>query len=110
MVVKWVLVPTHPLQGVKLPVKVNNVRLRYLTPAEISQLLSHYPPHLKNLVQTALHTGMRKNEIVSLRWEQVNLEQQFVLLTDTKNNETRGIPLNAAMIELLKEIKKEHER
>jgi len=56
---------------------------------------------------TALHTGMRKSEIVTLRWEHLYLEQRVTLLTDTKNGENRPVPLNTTMIDLFKEIQAE---
>ncbi|HEV8712075.1 MAG TPA: tyrosine-type recombinase/integrase [Candidatus Binatia bacterium] len=75
MAVKWGLLPANPLRDVRVPVKVNNARLRYLTPDEIDRLLAVCPLHLKHLVLTALHTGMRKSEILTLRWDQVNLSR-----------------------------------
>ena len=101
MAVKWGLLPTHSLRDVRLPVKVNNARMRYLTPEEIDRFLGVCPSHLRPLVVTGLHTGMRKGEIANLRWEQVDLQNRVVLLTDTKNGDQRGIPLNQTMIDLL---------
>ncbi len=46
MAVKWGLLPSNSLRDVRLPVKVNNARLRYLTPEEIDRLLAACPPHL----------------------------------------------------------------
>jgi len=110
MAVKWALLPAHPLRDVRLPVKVNNARLRYLMPEEIDRLLSFCPLHLKRVVLVALHAGMRKGEIVNLRWEQVNFEQRFLLLLDTKNGDKRGVPLTATLCGLLREIQAEQAR
>jgi site-specific recombinase XerD len=110
MAVKWELLPTNPLRDVRLPVKVNNARLRYLSPEEITRLLAACPAHLRPIVLTGLHTGMRKSEILTLRWEQVNLDQRFVLLTDTKNGDKRGVPLNTTMLNPLRDLQAEQER
>lgn len=112
LAVKWGLLLTNPLRDVRLPVKVENERLRYLTPHEINRLLAICPPHLKRLAITALHTGMRKNEILKLRWEQVDLAQRFILLTqaDTKGKRIRAVPLTATMIELLQSMRAAQER
>lgn len=107
MAVKWGLLPGNPLRDVHLPVRVNNARLRYLTPEEIRRLLSVCPTHLGRIVLTALHTGMRKGEIVTLRWEQINLERRFLLLSHTKNGEQRGVPLTASMVSMLRELQAE---
>lgn len=106
-VTKWKLLRDNPLRDVKLPVKVQNERQRFLTPQEIERLIAVCPPHLKRIALTALHTGMRKSEIVNLRWDQVYLAQQLVLLAETKNGEGRPVPLNSTMTALLSEIKAE---
>ena len=64
---------------------------------------------MRCIVLTALHTGMRKNEIVTLRWEQLYLEERFVLLTDTKNGEARPVPLTSTITALFKEIQTEQQ-
>lgn len=43
--------------------------------------------YLHTAVVMALHTGMRKGEILGLRWENVNWERKTLLLLDTKNGE-----------------------
>jgi integrase len=110
MAVKWGLVAENPLRDVRLPVKVNNARLRYLTLEEINRLLAVCPLHLRRLVLTALHTGMRRSEMLRLRWEQIDLEQRLVLLLDTKNGDKRGIPLTERMFSLFREIQAEQEQ
>jgi integrase len=50
---------------------------------------------------------MRKSEILTLRWNQVNLKQRFLLLLDTKNGEQRGVPLTETVVGLLREIQAE---
>ncbi|MEO7863909.1 MAG: site-specific integrase, partial [Nitrospirales bacterium] len=46
------------------------------------------------LVVTTLHTGMRRGEVLSLTWEQVDLKQGVLRLTHTKNGEARDISIN----------------
>jgi len=108
-VTKWKILRENPLRDVKLPVKVQNERKRYLTPQEIDRLLTACPRHLRRIVLTALHTGMRKNEIVTLRWEQLYFEERFALLADTKNGESRPVPLTSTMVDLFKEIQTEQQ-
>ena len=56
--------------------------------------MSHYKGHLKDIVALALNTGMRRGEILSLMWDQVDLKHGFILLDRTKNGERREIPMN----------------
>ena len=58
-------------------------------------------PHLVGIVTLALNTGMRKNEILGLTWERVELDKDLgfnarITLYETKNTEPRGVPLNTA--------------
>lgn len=82
-----------PVKKVKL-LKGEVERVRFLLPGEIQRLLSNCADHLKPIVTVALHTGMRKSELLNLKWEQVNLEHGIISLLDTKNHERRDIPMN----------------
>ncbi len=54
--------------------------------------------YLHAAVMVAFHTGMRKGEILGLKWEQINWEKRNILLTDTKNGEPRRIPIDTVML------------
>ena len=56
-------------------------------PDEFQMLLSNCEDflRLKPIVTIAVHTGMRKGEILSLKWPQVNFEQGIITVLDTKN-------------------------
>jgi len=58
--------------------------------------------HLKPIIIFALNTGCRKDEILSLKWEQVDIKHGFINLTQTKNGERRQIPINDTLQEMLK--------
>jgi integrase len=49
----------------------------------------------------ALHTGMRKGEILSLVWDNVDLKHGFILLDKTKNGDRREIPINQTLKSVL---------
>ena len=53
--------------------------------------------HVKPIVTMALNTGMRKGEILSLKWANVDLSHGFILLEITKNGERREIPINSTL-------------
>jgi integrase len=94
--VDWDMVEENTLiriRKVKL-LEENNRRLRYLSLEECQKLVSNCEPHLKPIVITALNTGMRKGEILSLKWHNVDLKHGFILLDITKNGERREIPIN----------------
>lgn len=54
----------------------------------------------------AIETAMRKGEILSVRWAQVNLDGAYIRLLDTKNGEGRDVPLSSrarALLEMLQQ-------
>ena len=53
---------------------------------------------LHTAVVMALHTGMRKGEILGLTWEHISWERKTVLLADTKNGESRRLPIDAILL------------
>ena len=94
--VDWSMVEEDALKQIR-KVKMlqeNNRRLRFLSREEAQKLINNCDPHLKPIVITALNTGMRKGNILSLQWEQVDLKHGFILLDITKNGERHEIPIN----------------
>ena len=73
----------------------NNARSGFFSYEDMAHLRNTIPPYLRNLVTAAFYTGMRKGELLNLQWEQVDLEEGTVYLTerDTKNKAARSIPL-----------------
>ena len=101
---EWGLLKQNPFDiGKSLLVKENNSRLRFLTKEEILKLLSSCPIHLKPIVVTALNTGMRRGELLNLTWN--DIQGDFIYLTKTKSKESRQIPINDDLKNLLKELR-----
>jgi integrase len=97
--VDWNMVEEGTLKKVR-KVKLipeNNRRLRYLSREECEALVEQCNDHTKTIVQTALNTGMRKGEILSLTWDNVDMKHGFILLDKTKNGERREIPINGTL-------------
>ena len=93
--VAWDVLLHNPASGVKLQ-KKNNRRLRCLTPEECKILLDACPsPTLNPVIELGIDTGMRKNELLWLEWNHVNLREEFLEILDQKNGEYDKIPLNA---------------
>lgn len=99
--VDWEMVEEEALKRVR-KVKLleeNNRRLRYLSKEECQELINSCASHLRPIVITALNTGMRRSEILNLKWDNVDLKHRFILLdeTDTKNGERKEIPINGTL-------------
>ena len=77
--------------------------MRFLNEDEIPRLLSACAPHLKPIVETAILTGMRRGEILSLKWDQIR--GGFIYLEKTKTNEARQIPVSDDLEAVFKDIR-----
>jgi len=104
--VQWDIASENTLKQVRNAklLEENNRRLRFLNVDECQTLISCCAKHLRPIVITALNTGMRKSEILSLRWGQVDLRHGFILLNTSKNGERREIPINTTVEDVLNEI------
>jgi integrase len=103
--IEWGKLTENPAKKVKL-LKGEVKRVRFLMPDEIRSLLSNCADHLEPIVTVALHTGMRKGELLGLQWPQIDFEQGIITLTDTKNNERRDIPMNETVKDTLRGIER----
>lgn len=103
LAVEWELIPFNPAQGVKSP-RVPAGRVRYLQPKELYVLVAACPEWLRPVVALAVLTGMRRGEILSLRWLDVDLSQSRLFLPQTKNGEGRMVYLNEGARAVLSSI------
>lgn len=77
-------------------------RLRYLAPEEVQRLLKECNnPLLRAIVTIAVNSGMRRGEILNLTWDNVDLRNGYLLVTQSKNGDRREVPINAAVREVL---------
>lgn len=102
----WEMVGENSLKRIRKVkmLKESNRRLRYLTEEEGCSLINNCARNLKPIVITALNTGMRKEEILSLKWDNVDMRNGFILLEDTKNGERREVPINKTLQTTLSKI------
>ncbi|MCA9250980.1 MAG: site-specific integrase [Phycisphaerales bacterium] len=58
-------------------------------------------PWIKPIVQLMIETAMRRGEILGMCWEHVDLKARTVFLPDTKNGDSRTVPLSPAAITIV---------
>lgn len=93
----------NPAIGVTLP-KVNNTRLRVLTPQEFKSILDHLSVTDRaahNITLFCAFTGCRFSEAGKLTWEHVDMNRGMATFTDTKNRDVRTVYLAPAVAEML---------
>ncbi len=85
-------------------------RVRFLSDAEREALLrackQSETPELYTIVLIAITTGARRGEIMNLRWRDVDLARKTLTLRETKNSETRSVPLVGPALEAMKDYSK----
>ena len=99
------LTADNPVSQVKKLVE-NNARTRYLTHDEEARLFDAIllNPILTAIVVLAIHTGMRKGEILKLEWKDVDWQAIQVHVRDTKSGHDRFVPMNAIVQAELKSL------
>ncbi len=61
-------------------------------------------PHLRPIVITAMNTGMRKSEILGLKWQEIDFGAKTITVHRTKNNEPRVIHINQTLYHELHQL------
>ena len=102
------LIDKNPLQNVK-KMKKNNYKIRFLSKDEEKRLFAYLPKYLSDIVICALKTGMRKGEILNLKWGNIDFKVDCIELLNTKSGKKRKIPLSAKLKKVLLQIKENNE-
>ena len=111
--VEWEMLEVSPFKkGKRLMFKVDNGRIRYLSKSELEDLmkaiddLKVHSPHLRPIVETALLTGMRRGEVLGLRWEDIKGDFIYLKGDSTKSAKARQIPVNDELAEIFREARR----
>ena len=91
--IEWGKIEDNPVRKVKL-FKEDNCIVRHLEKEEIGRLINACCDHLKPIVILALNTGMRKGEILGLKWKNIDIQNNIIYLIETKNGKMREVPIN----------------
>ncbi len=96
----------NPIEGVRRFKEYS--RDRTLTQQELQDFLAVCSPHLRSIVELAYLSGMRRGEILGLRWDQIDFKNKVIVLeaADTKTQEKREIPLSSRLNQLFQRIPK----
>ena len=89
---------TNNLKGIK-KLKITTQKIRYLSEQETVRFftaLEEQSELARNIVLVAYYTGLRKNEILSLCWDDIDFDTNQIILKaqNTKANKMRSVPIN----------------
>jgi len=71
-------------------------RVRFLSRTDAEVLFRALPAHLSEMARFAVATGLRQNNVVNLKWSQLDLQQQMAWIheDESKSGYAIGVPLN----------------
>lgn len=99
--VEWGMIAWNPLAKIKL--YREEPKERILTEKELRKLVDLARSPQKEIILVAINTGMRKGEILKLKWDYINLEEHFIE-TRSKTEKIRIIPLNDELRKVLSRL------
>lgn len=109
---EWEVVRENPVKKVSM-MREPRLRVRFLTDAQRKEMLIEARKInflLYLYIILALSTGARKNEILTLKWVDVNFEKHKAILHETKNNRRRSIFFYSAAYDAMKERYKDRRK
>lgn len=108
---EWSIAVDNPIKGVKrLPANPSRTkRINGKTEAALLSACEQSKSNLlKPIVEFALETGMRRGELMGLRWFDIDIPSRRAFLHITKNGEPRQVPLTLKAVKILGGVKHVH--
>jgi integrase len=104
LAMNWELIPANVANAVELP-KAPAGRVRYLQPTELQAVLAACPKWLQPIAGLLTFTGMRRSEVLKLRWLDIDRQGERILLPQTKNGDGRTVWLNVLACDVIDSLK-----
>lgn len=102
----------YNLAEVDCPVKISKLqeaapREGFISDEQYRKLVSNAPEHIRPIIVFAYKTGCRRGELFKLKWDHLDLNGGIIRLYETKNGETRTIPLDQQLRDMFRHMKRE---
>jgi integrase len=108
--IEWDWEGTNPAQGIKKFKEKS--RDRFLHPDELPRFFESLDAEendaIRDYIYISLLTGVRKSNVLSMRWEDIHLERREWLVPETKNGESLRVHLIEKVIDILKDRTKKY--
>jgi integrase len=106
LAIQWGHMSYNPVEAVAC-LRVRNERTRFLSDEEEDILLKACGPAIRPVVITALHTGLRRTELATLTWKDVDLPRRAVWVRPeySKSGIGREVPMDRTIYTLPSELK-----
>jgi integrase len=102
------IISANPLGKLRLE-RERRTKRPVMSVREENLLMAHAPPHLQRIIRCALDTGLRRGEIVTQRWEDVDFDNRMLHVSHSKTpeGESRVVPLTARLHDMLLSFRKD---
>lgn len=108
LAMKWKYADENPVKQVKF-FQERQLAIRTLKKDEAKRLIEAAGDHLKPIIKTALGTGMRRGELLKLKWNDIDFDNHFIYLKETKTGVIRKVPMSQMVERTLRDIKRKCE-
>ncbi len=90
MAVRWQYLDRNPVSSVER-LRVSKLPFRFLSLEEIQKLTeASQESYIYPIIMTALHTGMRKSELLNMKWTDINFDQLIITIQPKKDWHTKN--------------------
>jgi integrase len=112
----WCLERDHieknPVRSSEFKVKILEKKpLRIISQQELATLFEYFDRYddgarvpIGTFYRILLYTGMRRNELINLKWPEVSLERRQITVAKTKTGQPRSIPISSKLLPYLEEL------
>ena len=107
--IEWELLWENPTAKIPM-LKENGARTRFLDQEEIAALLEAASPGFRPVAITALHSGMRRGELLNLKWLDVDFKNRIITIQKSKSGKKRTIPMDRTLYETLRDLPSRFEK
>ncbi|NIS09265.1 MAG: site-specific integrase [Candidatus Dadabacteria bacterium] len=103
LAISWDKCESNPVSRVKF-YREDPPKERVLSKEEEGRLLESCADHIKPIIVTALHTGLRYGEIINLEWQDIDFENRLIVVRTSKTGRSRKVPMNDTVKKTLEEL------
>ena len=107
--IEWELLWENPTAKISM-LKENGARTRFLDQEEVAALLETASPDFHPVAITALHSGMRRGELINLKWPDVDFKNRIITIQKSKSGKKRTIPMDQTLHETLRDLPSRFEK
>jgi integrase len=101
LAIDWGYLKENPVCKIRFFSEKENERVRVLTEVEETRLLEACTGSLRPIIRLALLTGMRRGEILGMKWSDVDLTKNDIRIPHSKSGRPRFVPINQTLRGLL---------